>query len=153
MENTQRNTLHNFIAQHSTPESKKYTDELLSYEGLDNHETVKHSVGEYVIGQAHTNGIESFWAMLKRGYYGTFHHVSVKHLHRYVAEFAGRQNFREMDTIEQMQNVVAGLVGKRLMYAQLIEDEGVRIENSPYKEIRNEDIIIGICCCLSIAWI
>ena len=123
VENTQRNTLHDFIAQHSTPQSKKYTDELLSYEGLENHEAVKHSVGEYVQGQAHTNGIESFWAMLKRGYYGTFHHVSVKHLHRYVAEFAGRQNFREMDTIEQMQNVVAGLVGKRLMYAQLIEED------------------------------
>ena len=59
--------------------------------------------------------------MLKRGYYGTFHHVSVKHLHRYVAEFAGRQNFREMDTIEQMRNVVAGMVGKRLMYADLVK--------------------------------
>ena len=60
--------------------------------------------------------------MLKRGYYRTFHHVSVKHLHRYVAEFAGRQNLREQDTIQQMRNVVAGMTGKRLMYSQLIED-------------------------------
>ena len=123
IENTKQETLHNFIAQHAAPKTKKYTDELLSYDGLENHEAVKHSVGEYVEGQAHTNGIESFWAMLKRGYYGTFHHVSVKHLHRYVAEFAGRQNLREMDTIEQMRNVVAGLVGKRLMYAELIKDK------------------------------
>ena len=123
VKDTKRNTLHEFIAQHTKPQTKKYTDEFLSYEGLDNHEAVKHSVGEYVIGQAHTNGIESFWGMLKRGYYGTFHHVSVKHLHRYVAEFAGRQNFREMNTIEQMQNVVAGLVGKRLMYTELIAED------------------------------
>ena len=61
--------------------------------------------------------------MLKRGYYGTFHHVSVKHLHRYVSEFAGRQNLREQDTIEQMRNLVAGMVGKRLMYSELIEDK------------------------------
>ena len=58
--------------------------------------------------------------MLKRGYYGTFHHVSVKHLHRYVAEFAGRHNIRDKDTIDQMSNLVAGMVGKRLMYAELV---------------------------------
>ena len=59
--------------------------------------------------------------MLKRGYYGTFHHVLVKHLHRYVAEFAGRHNIRDKDTINQMRNLVAGMVGKRLMYAELVE--------------------------------
>ena len=59
--------------------------------------------------------------MLKRGYYGTFHHVSVKHLHRYVTEFAGRHNIRDQDTIEQMRNLVAGMVGKRLMCAELIK--------------------------------
>ena len=59
--------------------------------------------------------------MLKRGYYGTFHHVSVKHLHRYVAEFAGRQNLRDQDTIDQMRNIVAGMVGKRLMYSELVK--------------------------------
>ena len=90
VENTKQETLHAFVAQHAQKESTKYTDELLSYKGLENHETVAHAAYEWVNGQAHTNGIESFWAMLKRGYYGTFHHVSVKHLHRYVAEFAGR---------------------------------------------------------------
>ena len=58
--------------------------------------------------------------MLKRGYYGTFHHVSAKHLHRYVAEFPGRHNIRGKDTIDQMRDLVAGMTGKRLMYAELI---------------------------------
>ena len=59
--------------------AKIYTDESLAYEGLDR-EAVRHSTGEYVNGQVHTNGIESFWAMLKRGFYGTYHHMSPKHL-------------------------------------------------------------------------
>ena len=64
---------------------------------LREHETVNHSVGEYVRGMAHTNGIESFWAMHKRGYHGTYHHISAKHLHRYIVEFSGRHNLRECD--------------------------------------------------------
>ena len=91
-----------------------------AYKGLENHETVKHSVAEYVNGQAHTNGIESFWAMLKRGYHGVYHQMSEKHLQRYVNEFAGRHNMREMDTIDQMRHVVAGLIGRRLMYRDLV---------------------------------
>lgn len=70
---------------------------------------------------AHTNGIESFWALLKRGYYGTFHHISAKHLHRYVNEFAGRLNIRNMDTIDMMVSLVQGMVGKRLTYTTLIK--------------------------------
>ena len=53
---------------------------------------------------------------------GRFHHVSVKHLHRYVAEFAGSHNICDKDTIDQMRNLVAGMTGKRLMYAELISD-------------------------------
>jgi len=70
--------------------------------------------------QAHTNGIESFWALFKRGYYSTYHKISVKHLHRYVAEFAGRHNLRSLDTIEQMAALAVGMVGKRLRYQDLI---------------------------------
>lgn len=120
IENAKREALHGFIEDHAQPEARKYTDELLAYQGLDNHEAVKHSISEWVRDQAHTNGIESFWALLKRGYYGTFHHVSPKHLHRYVSEFAGRHNVRDKDTIDQMRDLVAGMVGKRLMYVDLI---------------------------------
>ncbi len=84
------------------------------------HKVVKHSVGEYVDGMAHTNGIESFWAMLKRGYIGTYHQMSAKHLHRYIAEFAGRHNVRQLNTAEQMGALARGMQGKRLRYADLI---------------------------------
>ena len=84
------------------------------------HETVRHSVGEYVDGMAHTNGIESFWALLKRGYHGTYHHMSEKHLNRYVTEFSGRNNERNRDTLDQMQLIVVGMVGKRLRYRDLV---------------------------------
>ena len=85
-----------------------------------NHESVNHSVGEYVRGQAHTNGIESFWAMLKRGCDGTYHRMSGKHLERYVTEFTGRHNVREMDTTDQMELLARGMVGKRLPYRELV---------------------------------
>ena len=84
------------------------------------HRTVKHSVGEYVKGQAHTNGIESFWALLKRGYYGTYHQMSAQHLERYVNEFCGRHNVRSADTADQMGRIVSGMVGKRLRYKDLV---------------------------------
>lgn len=116
---TTKETLQGFVNESKTADSMVYTDESKSYTGLDNHETVNHSVSEYVNGMAHTNGIESFWALLKRGYHGTFHHMSPEHLHRYVAEFAGRHNIRDMDTIDQMQEIVVGMVGKRLMYNNL----------------------------------
>ena len=84
------------------------------------HETVRHSISEYVNGMAHTNGIESFWALLKRGYHGTYHHMSEKHINRYVGEFSGRHNDRSKDTLNQMQAIVRGLVGKRLQYRDLV---------------------------------
>ena len=69
---------------------------------------------------AHTNGIESFWSLLKRGYHGTFHHMSEKHLNRYVTEFAGRHNSRNADTVDMMGQMAKGMVGKRLMYRELV---------------------------------
>ena len=77
-------------------------------------------MGEYVNGQAHTNGIESFWSMLKRGHYGTYHRMSPKHLDGYIAEFAGRHNDRSRDTVDQMRAIVRGMAGRRLRYADLI---------------------------------
>ena len=115
-------TLQGFVRETAKPGASVFTDDAAAYRGMGGfkHEAVNHSAGEYVRRMAHTNGIESFWAMLKRGYQGTFHHFSEKHLDRYVAEFAGRHNVRDADTIDQMASVVAGLVGKRLMYRDLI---------------------------------
>ena len=78
------------------------------------------SYTRYRNGKAHTNGIESFWAMLKRGYHGVYHKMSVKHLNRYVNEFTGRHNIRGLDTLDQMAAVVRGMDQKRLRYADLI---------------------------------
>ena len=99
------------------------TDAAVVYKHLGatyDHHAVNHSVGEYVRGEAHTNGIESFWATLKRGYKGTYHYMSHKHLERYITEFAGRHNVRDHDTIVQMELLAAGFVGKRLRYKDLI---------------------------------
>ena len=122
--NTDRATLQGFVKEHATPDAPVYTDEHSGYDGLLNHEVVKHSVKEYVKGQAHTNGIESFWAMLKRGYMGTYHKMSIKHLHRYVNEFAGRHNIRELDTLTQMSWLAASMSGKRLRYQDLTASNG-----------------------------
>ena len=114
-------TLRTFVWQHTPEGAQVYTDDAAAYQGLPRpHETVRHSVGEYVRGQAHTNGIESFWSMLKRGYHGTYHHMSAKHLQRYVRGFAGRHNIRDLDTLAQMAAISRGMVGKRLTYADLV---------------------------------
>ena len=85
IERTDAPTLQGFVTSHVDSGATVYTDDHGGYEGLSNHETVKHSVKEYVNGQAHTNGIESFWSLLKRGYYGTYHKMSPWHLDRYVS--------------------------------------------------------------------
>ena len=113
-------TLRRFVTDRVNPDATVYTDEHAAYRGLLNHATVKHSVREFVKGQAHTNGIESFWSLLKRGYYGTYHKMSPAHLDRYVREFTGRHNHREDDTLDQMAAVVRGMDGKRLPYRDLI---------------------------------
>ena len=81
--------------------SKVYTDTAKTYDRLDNHESVNHSRGEYVRGDVHINGIESFRSLFKRGYYGIHHRMSPQHLHRrYFNEFVGRNNIRDRDTID-----------------------------------------------------
>ena len=120
-------TIHPFIEPLVAEGAVVNTDEATVYESLPTisnqykHEKVKHSVGEYVREQAHTNGVESFWALLKRGYQGTYHQMSVKHLDRYVHEFSGRHNDRPSDTIDQMGLVAKNLDGKRLPYQGLVK--------------------------------
>ena len=121
--NTDAKTLQGFVGDHVTIGATVYTDDHGGYQGMPfAHETVKHSISEYVNGMAHTNGIESFWSMMKRGYHGTYHHMSEKHLGRYVTEFSGRHNDRGHDTIDQMTAIVRGMNGKRLMYKELVAD-------------------------------
>ena len=119
VDRTDKPTLQRFALSHMDGGTEVFTDDAKAYKGLPNHQTVRHSISEYVNGKAHTNGVESFWAMLKRGYHGTYHRMSRKHLQRYVNEFAGRHNVRELDTIHQMSWMVVGLVGKRLRYEDL----------------------------------
>ena len=107
------------------PGAAIYTDEASANEGLPNHEAVKHSTGVYVRGMAHTNGMESFWSMLKRAHTGTFHKMSPKHLNRYVTGFEGRYNIREQDTADQLTMVAQRMDGKRLRYRDLIEPNGL----------------------------
>ena len=117
---TDAKTLQDFVGDHAADGTIVYTDDAAAYKGMPyDHESVRHSVSEYVNGMAHTNGIESFWALLKRSYHGTYHHMSEKHLDRYVGEFAGRHNDRHSDTIDQMRAIARGMVGKRLGYADL----------------------------------
>ncbi|MDE2867527.1 MAG: IS1595 family transposase [Chloroflexota bacterium] len=114
-------TLLPFVMGHIEPNAQVYTDEWWAYRSLPHHGVVRHGVGQWVDGQAHTNGLESFWSLLKRGFHGTFHHVSPKHLDRYVREFSGRFNWRDYDTIEQMQIMARQMTRARLPYEKLIE--------------------------------
>ena len=115
-------TLRGFVQQAATPGTMVYTDENASYASLPNHESVNHGVAKWVDGQAHTNGMESFWSLMKRGYHGTYHKMSPWHLDRYVGEFEGRHNDRDSDTEDQMQNMVRAAEGKRLRYKDLVAD-------------------------------
>ena len=122
VDRTDSETLQGFVRENVKQGSTVYTDDSRAYMGMKGfeHKAVKHSVGEYVREQAHTNGIESFWSMMKRGYDGTYHKMSPKHLHRYVKEFAGRHNVRGLDTIRQMENLVVNTEGKLLPYKTLV---------------------------------
>lgn len=108
------------------PGTQIYSDEFGAYEGLGglffSHETVNHSRKEFVRGRAHTNGIESVWAVLKRGLHGVYHHASKKHLFRYIDEFTFRLNEGNVEnhTTRRLDSFVDATVGKRLTYRRLI---------------------------------
>ncbi len=121
-ESTGGEALQGFIHKHTESGATVYTDDHKAYSNMQGvkHETVKHSVGEYVNEQATTNGVESFWALMKRGYHGIYHHWSEKHMGRYIDEFEGRYNTRSLDTIDQMRLIAMGMGGKRLKYNDLV---------------------------------
>ncbi len=127
VESTDAKTLQGFVHRNTEPGTQVYTDEAAAYQGLGRkHETVRHSVSEYVRGMAHTNGLESFWSMLKRGHDGVYHHFSPKHLGRYVSEFEGRHNSRPLDTADQLSLMARKSIGKRLTYDRLIGPKETR---------------------------
>ncbi len=123
---TKAKTLQGFVESHTEPTAQVYTDDAKAYVGIRRrHESVRHSAGQYVRGDVHTNGMESFWAMLKRAHKGTFHKMSRKHMNRYVREFVGRHNVREADTIDQMRGIAMNMIGRRITYRKLIEPNGL----------------------------
>ena len=123
--NTDADTLQGFVTDSTMPDAMVYTDGEAGYVGLPKHEVVRHSVGEYVRDMAHTNGMESLWSMLKRAHMGTFHKLSPKHLDRYVQEFAGKHNMRNSGTLAQMRSTAARLVGRNLLYRNLVAKNGL----------------------------
>ncbi len=97
------------------------------------HEIVNHSSGEYVRGDAHTNGIESFWAKAKRTIRELFRHLSPKYFPRYLNEITGRFNIRRLDPEEKMRYLTAGMMRKRLTYRNL---QATEIPPTPYTHHR-----------------
>ena len=104
-------TLLRFVVDNAEWNAQIYTDDAGAYRALSNQASVKHSSGQYVDGQIHSNGVGSFWSMLKRAHKGTFHQMSTKYLQRYVNEFASRHNIRELGTLEQMAFIAKRLTG------------------------------------------
>jgi transposase-like protein len=107
------------LQKHVSPYATIMTDEYIVYppaaKGFHDHQTVNHAAKEYVRGPWHTNGVEGFFSLLKRGVMGTFHHISERHLPLYLAEFDHRHNCREMTDGERTMNGLAKVEGKRLM--------------------------------------
>jgi transposase-like protein len=122
--NTTGPTLKSFVRKHAAQGATVVTDQHGGYHGLKaegyDHIRINHSVGEYLRDKAHTNGIESFWALLKRGHYGIYHFMSAKHLHRHVNEFSFRHNTAQSGTMGFIEMTVSRMIGKRLTYKGLI---------------------------------
>ena len=121
---TGKATLHQMISRHVEFGSTIYTDEHKGYNGLKNYErgSVRHSAGEYVgPGDIHVNGAESMWALLKRSIHGTWHHVSTKHLARYVNECTFRLNEGrcERHTLDRLASFVGEAFKHRITYREL----------------------------------
>ena len=118
-------TLKGAIRENVDRKSRIMTDEWRSYRGIGKefdggHEAVNHGKGEYVRGDAHVNTSESYFALLKRGIVGSFHHVSKQHLDRYCDEFSFRWNMRQTSDSARTEAAIKGSEGKRLSYRQPI---------------------------------
>jgi transposase-like protein len=107
-----------------SPSATIVTDEMPSYRKATadfsgGHQHVNHRSGQYTNAEGYTtNTAESFFSLLKRGHYGTFHHLSKKHMHRYCDEFSFRWNGRKLNDAVRRDLAIAGIEGKRLMFYQ-----------------------------------
>lgn len=122
---TDAQTIQDTVRANVAPEATIHTDEAQAYRGLagafEGHETVNHSGGEYTRGDVTTNGIESVWAVVKRGIYGVYHQISDKHTGRYVNEFSFRLNEGnvKVPTLDRMGSLLDASEGKRITYKEL----------------------------------
>jgi transposase-like protein len=122
---TQKKTLHGKVAKHVAPGSEVFTDELISYTGLDKtyvHNVINHAEA-YVDGNIHTNGVENFWPLLKRTIKGTYVSVEPFHLFRYLDEQSFRFNERHDNDAGRFSAALSAIVGRRLTYQQLTGGE------------------------------
>lgn len=121
---TEANTLQPIMLAHVSPNATVVTDAYRSYNGLSkvyNHITVKHTENNYItIGEDHTNNIEGYWSLLKRGIIGIYHFVSPKHLHRYCNEFGYRYNTRKVSDVTRFEDAFKLVNNVRLTYTKLI---------------------------------
>lgn len=126
VDNVSKLTLEAHINTFVEPKSTIFTDEHRGYTGISKlgfeHHSVNHSAKEFVNGMAHTNGIESVWAVLKRGYNGIYHQFSTKHLARYVNEFTFRlsEGNVKVHTWDRIESFLAKAFNARITYSQLI---------------------------------
>lgn len=121
--NVTAKTLKQVIRENVHPSSALYTDENSAYTGIGSefaggHQTTCHSKREYVRGDVHSNTIEGFFSIVKRGINGIYHAVSKEHLHRYMSEYEFRYNNRELDDGERTAAAIKASEGKRLMYRE-----------------------------------
>ncbi len=116
-----RKELHAEVKKHVEAGAALYTDALMSYRGLEKdfvHQVVDHAV-EYVDGRVHTNGLENFWSLLKRGINGTYVSIEPFHLFRYLDEQSFRFNNRKLTDAQRFDIATRGMVGKRLTFVEL----------------------------------
>jgi transposase-like protein len=118
---TTRRTIHSEVRENVEEGASLYTDTYQSYKGLSgdySHATVDHAE-RYVDGQVHTNGLENFWSLLKRGLHGTYVSVEPFHLFRYIDERVFAYNLRELDDYGRFATVLRAVTGRRVTYARL----------------------------------
>lgn len=128
VDNTNAETLHQIIDNNVSDTATIVTDAYTAYAGLNkkyNHIVVKHRDGEYVNKQGntkfHTQNIEGFWSIFKRGYIGIYHFMSRQHMHRYTTEFGYRYNTRGLTVVERFDNSLGNTKNARITYRRLIE--------------------------------